>query len=109
MKLRALTRLLYLFVLFWLVFAIVWFFRDSPFRYIYSIIGLVYSLVLFVLTYFIGKKQVWAWRTATILVGVGIFVSFFDQIGWIDIAYLVFSLFVLINLIKGWAIFNGKH
>jgi lysylphosphatidylglycerol synthetase-like protein (DUF2156 family) len=100
MKLQALTRWLYVFAFFWLAFAIIWFFRDSPFRYLYSILGTGYSLAVFILAHFVGKKKAWAWWGALCLVGAGIVASIFDQVGWIDMAYIVFSLFLFISLLK---------
>ena len=100
-KLRILTSCLYLFAFFWLVFAVVWFLRSSPYRYFYSIAGAGYASTLFLLTYFIGKRRLWAWWAATFVVGLGVIVSIFDQIGWIDIAYIIFSLVVFITLLKG--------
>jgi len=100
-KLRILTSCLYLFAFFWLVFAVVWFFRSSTYRYFYSITGAGYASTLFFLTYFIGKKRLWAWWVATFVVGFGVIVSIFDQIGWMDIVYIIFSLMVFVVLLKG--------
>jgi len=100
-KLRTLTGFLYLFAFFWLVFAVVWFLRSSSYRYFYSILGAGYASTLFFLTYFIGKRRLWAWWAATFVVGLGVIVSIFDQIGWMDIAYIIFSLVIFIALLKG--------
>lgn len=100
-KLHILTGCLNLFAFFWMAFAIIWFLRSSSYRYFYSIAGVGYAITLFSLTYFIGKGRLWAWRATVVLVGFGTIAGFFDQIGWMDIVYIVFSFAVFIVLLKG--------
>ena len=101
MKIGRLITELYLFAFFWVFFAVAWFFRDSDYRYFYSALGMGYALVLLLLSLFIAKRRFWAWRMTTFLVGLGILVSIFDQIGWIDVIYLFFTSIVFISLVKG--------
>jgi hypothetical protein len=100
MKLRSLSFLLYIFALAWTIFAVFWFFRDSSYRYFYSIGGAIYALMMFCSAYFINKRKRWAWWLATILVGMSIIAGFCDQIGWIDIAFIVGASSLFIALLK---------
>lgn len=100
MKLRFLSVLLYIFALAWAIFAVFWFFRNSSYRYFYSISGATYALMIFFSAYFIGKRNMWAWWSATILVGISIIVGFCDQIGWIDLVFILGSIALFIALLK---------
>ncbi|MGI5841225.1 MAG: hypothetical protein ACOX6N_03350 [Patescibacteria group bacterium] len=108
MKLRHLTLFLYFIAALWLVFAILWFFRNSDYRYFYSSVGLVYTLVLSLSAYFIGKKQLWAWWLAVAFISVSLIASIFDEIGWIDIVAIAITSFVLVKLIKGRSLITGN-
>jgi len=100
MKLQHLSFLLYAYALFWVFFAVAWYLRDSNYRYMYSSIGAGYAVGIFLLTYFVRHKKQWAWWLTTILVGLTILVSLLDEIGWVDVAYLLFSGMVLVSLLQ---------
>ncbi len=100
MKPRLLPVLLYIFALAWAVFAVFWFFRDSNYRYFYSIGGAMYALMISFSAYFIDKRKVWAWWLATILVGISIIAGFCDQIGWIDLTFILGAAALFIMLLK---------
>ncbi len=100
MKIRSLAVLLYIFALAWVIFAVFWFLRDSSYRYFYSIGGAIYALVISFSAYFINKRKVWAWWLATILVGISIIAGFCDQIGWIDLTFIVGAVALFIILLK---------
>lgn len=100
MKLRLLAVLLYIFALSWAIFAVFWFFRDSSYRYFYSIGGAIYALAVSFSTYFIKKRKVWAWWLATILVGISIIAGFCDQIGWTDAVFIFGAVALFLILLK---------
>lgn len=100
MKPRLLSVLLYIFALAWMLFATFWFFRDSNYRYFYSISGTIYALIISFSAYFINKKKVWAWWLAIILVGISIIAGFCDQIGWIDLVSIFGTVVLFIILLK---------
>lgn len=100
MKPRLLSVLLYIFALAWTVFAVFWFFRDSSYRYFYSIGGTTYALMIFFSAYFINKRNMWAWWLATTLVGISIIAGFCDQIGWTDLIFILGSVALFIVLLK---------
>jgi len=100
MKLRFSSILLYLFSSLWLVFAIFWFFRDSDYRYFYSLGGIAYALALSISAYFLNKKRKWAWWLAIFMVGGSIIIAFCDQLGWLDFAFILGEIFLFIILLK---------
>lgn len=95
-----LSVLLYLFAFAWMVFAVFWFFRDSDYRYFYSISGAIYALMISFSAYFINKKKRWAWWLALVLVGMCIIAGFCDQIGWIDLVFIFGTIVLFIVLLK---------
>jgi hypothetical protein len=100
MRPRLLSVLLYFFALAWIIFAIFWFFRDSNYRYFYSINGTIYALMISVSAYFINKKQIWAWWLAIVLVGISIIAGFCDQIGWTDLTFIFGATALFMTLLK---------
>lgn len=100
MKHRLLPILLYIFALAWAIFAVFWFFRDSSYRYFYSIGGAIYSLMISFSAYFISIRKVWAWWLATILVGLSIIAGVCDQIGWIDLFFIFGAVALFLTLLK---------
>ena len=102
MKPRFLIILMYLITLFWVVFAIVWLFRDSDYRYFYAVTGFGYAVVMAILAYYLNKRQRWARWGALIMSAINIILTITDQVGWFDLAYLVPSvvLFVLLLTIR---------
>jgi len=99
MKPRFLIILMYLIALFWVIFAMAWLFRDSDYRYFYTVIGFGYAVVLAILAYYLNKKQRWAWWGAVIFAGLGIILTITDQVGWFDLAYLVPAVVLFIMLL----------
>lgn len=95
------TMALRLFACFWIVFAVAWFLRDSPYRYLYTALGTGYALALFLLARLMEGKRVWAWWVTALLVGFGILISVFDEVGWADVLYLLFSGAVFFTLLRG--------
>lgn len=89
MRLHWTVIAIYLFASFWAMFAFLWFFRDSTYHILYTIVGLFYAIVLSVSAYFLGKKHLWAWWVAIILVGFSILISLLDEIGIVDIVFLL--------------------
>lgn len=100
MKPRLVSILLHIFASAWAAFAIFWFFRDSSYRYFYSIGGAIYALMIFLSAYFFNKRKVWAWWLAIVLVGISIIAGFCDQIGWIDLIFILGSVALFVVLLK---------
>lgn len=100
MKLSLLPVFLYFFALSWASFSVFWFFRDSDYRYFYSVMGSMYALALSFSAYFIHKRRMWAWWVATILVGMSVVAGICDQIGLIDLAFIVWGITLFIILLK---------
>jgi hypothetical protein len=90
---------LFLLSFIWFLFGVVWFFRNSYYRYLYGFVGLIYSFIFFICAYFLGRKY-WAFWLAIFLILLGILASFFDQIGLIDITYIILAVVVFVILIK---------
>ncbi|BCX14640.1 MAG: hypothetical protein KatS3mg088_323 [Patescibacteria group bacterium] len=82
------------------LFGVVWFSQNSYYRYLYGFVGLIYSFIFFICAYFLGRKY-WAFWLAIFLILLSILASFFDQIGWVDAAYIMLTVFIFVILIKG--------
>ncbi|EKE15039.1 MAG: hypothetical protein ACD_12C00182G0001, partial [uncultured bacterium] len=59
-----------------------------------------YAVVLAIFTFYLNKKQLWAWWGAVILTGLSILLTIFDQIGWFDLAYFVPAVVVFVLLLS---------
>jgi len=99
MKAHILTIFMYLLALAWAGFGAAWLAFGSVYRLLYGLAGLACSVMLFGLAYFLGKRKYWAWRLASVLVGIVIVAAFFDQVGWADLAYLALAVMVFVLLL----------
>lgn len=97
---RTLARYTYAFSLLWALFGLLWFYRVSPYRTLYSVTGASVSGVLLVSAYYLDKRREWARLLALTTVGATLLVSIFDEIGWIDVAYIVTAAALLIRLLR---------
>jgi hypothetical protein len=84
----------------WLVFAIAWMFRPSDYQVMYVTGGLLYAAILAALAYFLGKRRRWAWWLSIIFIGISILITPADQVGWLDITYLVLSVVAFVVLAR---------
>lgn len=99
---RSTIIFMYAVAVFWVLFAILWLFRDSDYRYFYAISAVSYAIFIAVLAYLLNKRRVWVWWVTLVFSAMNIILTFADQIGWFDLAYVVpaIVLFALILAVK---------
>ena len=100
---RATIVLMYGTAVFWVIFATLWLFRDSDYDYFYFVSGVGYAIFITVLAYLLNKRRLWVWWLTFLFACLNILLTFADQVGWFDLAYLVpaISLLVMLALAKG--------
>jgi len=96
--LRATIVLMYGTAVFWVIFATLWLFRDSDYRFFYFVSGVGYAIFIAILAYLLNKRRLWAWWLAFIFACLNILLTFADQIGWFDLAYFVPAIGLLVML-----------
>lgn len=92
--------LLFLFACLHLLFAVLWFFRQSPYRLFFAAFFCIYAIVLFFLVNLLQKRKVLAKNLTLTSMVFSIFFSIFDQIGLIDLIYIATLISFLILLLK---------
>ncbi len=85
---------------FWIIFAILWLFRDSDYRYYYTVFALGNAAVLAILGYYMNKRLKWAYWGALSILGVNILLTITDQMGWIDFTYLFVAMVLFIMVMN---------
>jgi lysylphosphatidylglycerol synthetase-like protein (DUF2156 family) len=81
---------------------VVWLSRDSDYKFLYGITGIVFAIGQAALAYLLSKKQRWVWRVSIILAGITILITLADQVGWADLIFLTPAvvMFVMLILIR---------
>jgi hypothetical protein len=97
--LRATIVLMYGTAVFWVIFATLWLFRDSDYRFFYFVSGVGYAIFIAILAYLLNKRRLWAWWLTVIFACLNIILTFADQVGWFDFAYLVPAIGLLVMLV----------
>jgi len=99
---------MYLISIFWAIFAVAWLFRDSDYRYFYTVTGLGYAILIAVFAHFLNKRRQWAWWGALTLTGISIILTITDQVGWFDMVYLVPAVVLFIMLFTARLLFKKQ-
>lgn len=94
------ARYVYGFSLLWVLFAFAWSLRTSDYRLLYTVMGTVIAGALITCAYFIDRNRPWARWIAASVVGMTLMLSIFDEIGWIDIAYIMTAAAVFVKLVR---------
>lgn len=95
---RATIVLMYGTAVFWVIFAMLWLFRNSDYRYFYFVSGVGYAIFIAILAYLLNKRRPWAWWLTFVFACLNILLTFADQVGWFDLAYLVPAISLLVML-----------
>lgn len=89
----------------WGGFGAYWLFFADPkassadYRYLYGTVGVVVCVALLLLSFFVGRRHLWAWKTAAIGLAFGILLSLSDRLGLLDWAYLGLAVLALLMLL----------
>ena len=102
------TQLFYAISVFWVIFAFIWLFRDSDYRYFYFVNGLVYAMILAFLGFNLAKKKLWAFWISIIILGLNILLTITDQMGWFDFIYLIPAVGLFVLVIMQRKVFKNK-
>lgn len=81
----------------WIIFVVGWLWRGTAYQLIYTVSGLGYAALMIFLAVMLRRR--WAQWLAVIILALNIVLTLTDQVGIIDLVYLLPSLVVFWLLI----------